>query len=109
MQDRLTGELRLLGTTDTDGANKVLPGLIAKRNEKFAAPPAESKNVCVKPAERMDMDFLFARRLQRSASPPASPRDVIIREGQSPSGCVPEIFFPAPFLSLLSSSICQGS
>ena len=41
MQDRLPGELRLLGVTDIDGANNVLPRLIAKYNEKFAVLPAE--------------------------------------------------------------------
>ena len=40
MQDRLPGELRLLGITDVDGANDVLPRLIAKHNEKFAVMPA---------------------------------------------------------------------
>ena len=41
LQDRLTGEMRLLGIKDIDGANKVLPKLIAKHNEKFAVLPAE--------------------------------------------------------------------
>lgn len=41
LQDRLTGEMRLLGIKDIDGANplrglrKVLPKLIAKHNEKL--------------------------------------------------------------------------
>ena len=65
MQDRLPGELRLLGITDIDGTNNVLPRLIAKHNEKFAVLPTEHENVCVKPVEKIDLDFLFARRQTR--------------------------------------------
>ena len=65
MQDRLPGELRLLGVTDIDGANNVLPRLIAKHNEKFAVLPAEQESAYVEPAERVDVDFLFAHREMR--------------------------------------------
>ena len=65
MQDRLPGELRLLGITDVDGANNVLPRLIAKHNEKFAVLPAEQESAYVEPAERVDVDFLFAHRETR--------------------------------------------
>ena len=67
LQDRLPGELKLLGITDIDGANELLPRLIAKHNEKFAVLPAEPENVYVKPVEKIDMDFLFARRQTRKA------------------------------------------
>ena len=65
MQDRLPGELRLLGITDIDGANNVLPRFIAKHNEKFAILPAEQESVYVEPAERVDVDLLFAHREMR--------------------------------------------
>ena len=65
MQDRLPGELRLLGVTDIDGANNVLPRLIAKHNEKFAVLPAEQESAYVEPVEKVDVDFLFARREMR--------------------------------------------
>ena len=65
MQDRLPGELRLLGVTDIDGANNVLPRLIAKHNEKFAVLPAEQESAYVEPAERVVVDFLFAHREMR--------------------------------------------
>lgn len=65
LQDRMTGELRLLGIKDIDGANKVLPKLIAKHNRKFAVLPAEQETAYVTPVERVDADFLFARRQTR--------------------------------------------
>ena len=65
VQDRLTGEMRLLGIKDIDGANKVLPKLIAKHNKKFAVLPAEQETAYVKSVERLDVDFLFARRQTR--------------------------------------------
>ena len=65
MQDRLPGELRLLGVTDIDGANNVLPRLIAKHNEKFAVLPAEQESAYVEPVEKVDVDFLFAHREMR--------------------------------------------
>ena len=65
MQDRLPGELRLLGVTDIDGANNVLPRLIAKHNEKFAVLPAEQDSAYVEPVEKVDVDFLFAHREMR--------------------------------------------
>ena len=65
MQDRLPGELRLLGITDIDGANNVLTRLITKHNETFAVLPAEQESACVEPAERVDVDFLFAHREMR--------------------------------------------
>ena len=65
MQYRLLGELRLLGVTDIDGTNNVLPRLIAKHNEKVAVLPVEQESACVDPAKRVDVDFLFAHREMR--------------------------------------------
>lgn len=65
MQDRLPGELRLLGLTDIDGVNNFLPKLIAKHNEKFTVLPAEQESAYVEPAEKVDVDFLFAHREMR--------------------------------------------
>lgn len=65
MQDRLPGELRLLGVSDITAANEVLPKLIARHNRKFAVTPAEGEDVYVKPEGKVDLDFLFARRGSR--------------------------------------------
>ena len=65
MQDRLPGELRLLGVSDITAANEVLPKLIARHNRKFAVTPAEGEDVYVKPEGKVDLDFLFARRESR--------------------------------------------
>lgn len=61
MQDRLPGELRLLGVSDISAANEVLPKLIARHNRKFAINPAEGEDVYVKPEGKVDWNFLFAR------------------------------------------------
>ena len=86
MQDRLPGELRLLGMTDVDGANDVLPKLIAKHNEKFAVLPAYPESAYVEPAERVDVDFLFAHREMRKTDGGGS----ISYKGRTYAPCHPE-------------------
>lgn len=65
MQNRLPGELRLLGVSDIAAANKVLPELIAWHNRKFAVKLAEGEDVYVNPEGKINLDFLFARRVFR--------------------------------------------
>ena len=61
LQDRLTAEMRLLGITDIETANKALPKLIARHNKKFAV-KAQQKPVYVPLTEPIDFDLLFAHR-----------------------------------------------
>ena len=61
LQDRLTAEMRLLGITDIDEANKALPKFIARHNKKFAVKPKQ-KSVYVPLPEGIDLDLLFAHR-----------------------------------------------
>ena len=61
LQDRLTAEMRLLGITDIETANKALPKLIARHNKKFAV-KAQQKPVYVPLTEPVDFDLLFAHR-----------------------------------------------
>ena len=64
-QDRLTAEMRLLGITDIDAANKALPKLIAEHNKKFAV-KAQKKSVYVPLIEPIDFELLFALRDTRT-------------------------------------------
>ena len=61
LQDRLTAEMRLLGITDIETANKALPKLIAKHNKKFAV-KAQQKPVYAPMIEPIDFELLFAHR-----------------------------------------------
>lgn len=61
LQDRLPGELRLLGVRDIDEANAVLPKLIEQHNAKYAVAPADPDDAYVEIGET-DLDMVFASR-----------------------------------------------
>ena len=103
MQDRLPGALRLLGVTDVDGANDVLPRLIAKHNEKFTVLPADQESAYVEPAERVDVDFLFAHREMRKTDGGGS----ISYKGRTYAPCRPEKA-SMPVLMWRSGRLSQG-
>jgi transposase len=65
LQDRLPVELRLLGIKNIEEANKVLPELVARHNEKYSVSPAEEE-ASYMPLERgVKLDYVFATRTTR--------------------------------------------
>ena len=68
-QDRLVIELRLLGVSTLEEANRVLPKLIQKHNRKFAVKPQETESAYRKLPEDVDLDHVFAVREYRQIGP----------------------------------------
>lgn len=64
LQDRLAAEMRLMGISDIDAANRALPKLIAKHNRKFAI-KAQEKAAYVPLQQKIDFDLLFSHRERR--------------------------------------------
>jgi transposase len=65
LQDRLPVELRLLGVKTIEEANRVLPELIEKHNEKYAVRPAEEQNAYMSLGKEVRLDYVFAKRTTR--------------------------------------------
>lgn len=68
LQDRLPVELRLLGIKCIEEANRVLPGLIARHNEKYSVPPAEAETAYVPLDPKIRLEHVFALRETRKVS-----------------------------------------
>ena len=67
-QDRLVSELRLLGVTDTAGANRVLAdGFIRDYNSRFAVVPQKDGSACIPLDKNTDLDLVFSHRSERKA------------------------------------------
>ena len=65
LQDRLAVELRIRGITDMAGANKVLPELIARHNERFSVVPQEENNAYVDLGGNICLTHVFSMRETR--------------------------------------------
>ena len=65
LQDRLPVELRLLGVKSIEEANRVLPSLIAKHNEKYAVVPADENTAYMPLEATTNLDHVFAIRSTR--------------------------------------------
>jgi transposase len=65
LQDRLSVELRLLGIKSVEEANRELPRLIERHNEKYAVRPAEEKSAYVPLAEGVSLEHVFTMRETR--------------------------------------------
>ncbi len=68
LQDRLPVELRLLGVGSIEEANKALPGLIARHNERYSVPPAEAASAYVALDPKIRLEDVFALREVRKVS-----------------------------------------
>lgn len=68
LQDRLPVELRLLGVGSIEDANRVLPDLIARHNEKYSVPPAETATAYVPLDPKIRLDHVFVLRDVRKVS-----------------------------------------
>ncbi len=68
-QDRLIIELRLLGVSTLEEANRVLPELIAKHNAKFAVKPKEDSSAYRPVKEGLDLRYVLAVREMRQMGP----------------------------------------
>jgi transposase len=65
LQDRLPVELRLMGVKTLEGANRALPGLIERHNEKYAVRPAEEQSAYTPLEKGVCLDYVFAKRETR--------------------------------------------
>ena len=65
LQGRLVIELRLLGITTMEDANRVLPELVEKHNRRFAVKPESVESSYLKPDKDLDLDHVFAVREYR--------------------------------------------
>ena len=61
LQDRLAAEMRLMGITNIEAANKALSKLLVKHNRKFSV-KAPEKPVYVPLLQKLDFDLLFSHR-----------------------------------------------
>ena len=69
LQSRLVIELRLLGITTMDAADRALPGLLRKHNKRFAVPPA-SRDAAYREMEKtVKLEQIFSIRSFRKAGP----------------------------------------
>ena len=68
-QDRLVIELRLIGVSTLEEANRMLPKLIQKHNRKFAVKPQEAESAYRPLPEGIDLDHIFAVREYRQIGP----------------------------------------
>ncbi|WP_422698366.1 ISNCY family transposase [Desulfotomaculum nigrificans] len=64
-QDRLVIELRLLGVSTLEEANRVLPKLIQKHNRKFAVKPQEAESAYRELPGGINLDHVFTVREYR--------------------------------------------
>lgn len=67
-QDRLIIELRLLGVTSLEEANRALPQLIKKHNQRFSVKPRDISSAYRLLGEQ-DLTYIFAHRVQRKIGP----------------------------------------
>jgi transposase len=65
LQDRLPVELRLLGVKSIDEANRALPGLIARHNERYAVAPADTCSAYTPLDAAVNLEHVFAVRSTR--------------------------------------------
>jgi transposase len=65
LQDRLTKELRLAGSTTLEAANAFLPGFIARYNARFAKAPQDPNSAWVPLPADLDINYYFAIRETR--------------------------------------------
>ena len=65
LQDRLTKELRLQGSTTLEEANAFLPSLIARYNARFAKAPQDPQSAWVPLPADLDTSYYFAIRETR--------------------------------------------
>jgi transposase len=65
LQDRLPVELRLLGIKSMEEANKVLPELVARHNQKYSVRPAEEEAAYMALERGVKLDYVFAMRTTR--------------------------------------------
>jgi transposase len=68
-QDRLVIELRLLGIDSMEEANKALPMLIKKHNQKFAVKPKDAESAYVQLDPSIDLNVVFSIREYRQLGP----------------------------------------
>ena len=61
-QDRLVIELRLLGVSTMEEANRMLPKLIQKHNRRFAISPEQAESAYRPLSEGMNLDHIFTIR-----------------------------------------------
>ncbi len=66
LQDRMVVELRIRGITDIEGANKVLPELIAQHNERFSVVPQEENDAYTALGTDICLNHVFTLRETRS-------------------------------------------
>lgn len=64
-QDRLIKEMRLVGVSNIDEANKFLETYLPKYNSIFSIPPANSKNLHREVPVDLELDWVFAFRDER--------------------------------------------
>jgi transposase len=64
-QDRLVIELRLLGVSTLEEANRALPELIEKHNRTFAVEPQEAESAYRPLPAETDLEYVFAVRTYR--------------------------------------------
>lgn len=65
LQDRLTKELRLDGSTTLEAANAFLPGFIERFNQRFAKAPQDPQHAWVPLPADLDLHYYFAIRETR--------------------------------------------
>uniref|UniRef100_UPI00384D91BF ISNCY family transposase n=1 Tax=Paenibacillus lycopersici TaxID=2704462 RepID=UPI00384D91BF len=65
LQDRLVIELRLLGVSTIEEANKALPKLIAKHNKQFAVAPVSADSAYRKLGKDVRLEHVFTTREHR--------------------------------------------
>jgi transposase len=65
LQDRLTKELRLAGSTTLEQANAFLPDFIERYNTRFAKAPADPQSAWVPLPPDLDLPYYFASREAR--------------------------------------------
>ena len=65
LQDRLTKELRLQGSTTLEEANAFLPAFIERYNARFAKAPQDSHSAWVPLPADLDLNYYFAIRQTR--------------------------------------------
>lgn len=64
-QDRLVSEMRLVGISDIDEANRFLPAFLARYNRRFAVPPACEGSAYRSLPEEVDPRRLFCFKYRR--------------------------------------------
>ena len=69
LQDRLTKELRLAGSTTLEAANAFLPGYIERFNTRFAKAPQDPQSAWVPLPPDLDLPYYFAVRETRRVRP----------------------------------------